>query len=234
MICLAPELYHNLSASSPKKKKKNLLTIQSCLYSWECVQQHEGYKLIEQIDIPSALIEPQQKMNLLSLLLNEGSGEEDVNEDLVHLKGVPSSQTENMLLSSHLILICLGERRRAAAAAAAPCCPLANCELFSENQALMPSFSHCLFHNLTWLVFITHTPHTHTSLSSSLPSSINCGLTTIMHPPVGQLNPSYLPEQRGQRQREKQEEIKMSDLLLPPFSTPAPLEARRRGSDTPL
>lgn len=50
---------------------------------------HEHLQLISQIDIPSILIWPQQKMNLPSLLLNECSGEQDVSEDLVHLKGVP-------------------------------------------------------------------------------------------------------------------------------------------------
>lgn len=46
--------------------------------------------------------------------------------DLVHLEGVLLSILENMLLRSHLTLICHGERSRADA----PCRPLAHCELF--------------------------------------------------------------------------------------------------------
>lgn len=53
-------------------------------------------------------------MNLLSLLLNEDSGEGHVGEELEPLQGSSSSRAENMLLRSHLILICHGAfaRRR--------------------------------------------------------------------------------------------------------------------------
>lgn len=76
---------------------------------------------------------------------------QDVSEDLVHLKGLPppSSQAENMLLRSHLILICHSECSRAFA----PCCPLANSELFVALQSpdaftlpvLVPQFNLACF-----------------------------------------------------------------------------------------
>lgn len=39
------------------------------------------------------------------------------------------------------------------------------------------------------------------SLPPDLPSSIDCDLTAIMHPPVGQLKLSYLPKWRGEKEK---------------------------------
>lgn len=81
---------------------------------------HGDHELITVAGIPPTLISARLKMNLLSLLLNEDSGEGDGRGDSVHLEGSPSSQSGNMLLRSHLILICH--------CAFAPCRPLASPE----------------------------------------------------------------------------------------------------------
>lgn len=87
----------------------------------------------------------------------------------------------------------------------------------TEPQAPLPlpSFSRCLFHNLTWLVFLSLPSHLFVPpLPPDLPLPIDCDLTAIMHPPVGQLKLSYRPEWRGGRVRKKREEIMMPDLFV--------------------
>lgn len=74
----------------------------------------------------------------------------------------------------------------------------------------------------------THPPPTNplAPLPPDLTSPIDCDLTTIMHPPVGQLKLSYLPEWRGGNEKKKREEIMMPHLFVqsPASFEPAPLE----------
>lgn len=105
-----------------------------------------------------------------------------------------------MPLRSHLILICHGED--VLLLRAALWLTLSYSSSRRATSLSVPSFTKCLFHNLSWLVFLS-LPLTllRLFLPPDIPSSIDCDCATIMHPPVGQLNLSYVPGWRGQRER---------------------------------